>query len=52
VRAAKGAFGDALAEFAATAKVHACYKNLLLTRQPLIAWHTVLRGNGLHVIRS
>jgi hypothetical protein len=52
VRAAKGTFWDALADFAATAKVPARYKNLLLTRQPFIAWHTVLRGNGLRVVRS
>lgn len=51
VRAAVGSFWDVLADFAATARVPSRYKNHLLTRQPFIAWHTVLRGNGLRVIR-
>jgi hypothetical protein len=51
VRAAVGAFWDALADFAATARVPSRYRNRLLTQQPFIAWHTVLRGNGLCVVR-
>lgn len=51
VRAAVGAFWDALADFAATARVPSRCRNQLLTRQPFVAWHTVLRGNGLRVIR-
>ena len=51
VGAALGVFWDALADFAATAKVPSRYRNQLLTRQPFIAWHTVLRGNGLRVMR-
>jgi hypothetical protein len=51
VRAALGAFWDALADFAATARVPRRYKNQLFTRQPFISWHTVLRGNGLRVVR-
>ena len=51
VRAALGAFWDALADFAATARVPRRCKNQLLTRQPFISWHTVLRGNGLRVVR-
>jgi hypothetical protein len=51
VRAAVGSFWDALADFAATARIPSHYKHHLLTRQPFIAWHTVLRGNGLRVIR-
>jgi hypothetical protein len=51
VRAAVGSFWDALADFAATARIPGHYKNHLLNRQPFIAWHTVLRGNGLRVIR-
>jgi hypothetical protein len=43
VRAALGAFWDALADFAATARVPRLYKNLLFTRQPFTSWHTVLR---------
>jgi hypothetical protein len=52
VRAAVGGFWDALADFAATAKVPRRHRLQLLTRQPFLAWHTVLRGNGLRVIRS
>jgi hypothetical protein len=51
VRAAQGGFWDALADSAATAKIPAWYKYLLLTRMPFIAWHTVVRGNGLRVVR-
>lgn len=51
VRAAVGSFWEALADFAATARVPSHYRNHLLTQQPFIAWHTVLRGNGLRVIR-
>ena len=51
VRAAVGAFWEALADFAATARVPQRYRNQLLTRQPFLAWHIVLRGNGLHVVR-
>lgn len=51
VRAAVGAFWDALADFAATARVPSRRRNQLLTRQPFVAWHTVLRGNGLRMIR-
>jgi hypothetical protein len=51
VRAALGACWDALADFAATARVPRRYRNQLFTRQPLISWHTVLRGNGLRVVR-
>jgi hypothetical protein len=51
VRAALGAFWDALADFAATARVPRRHRNQLFTRQPFISWHTVLRGNGLRVVR-
>lgn len=46
VRAAVDAFWDALADFAATARVPCRYMKQLLTRQLFVAWHTVLRGNG------
>jgi hypothetical protein len=54
VRAAVGCFWDALADFAATAwvpRVPRRHRIQLLTCQPFIAWHTVLRGNGLRVVR-
>jgi hypothetical protein len=51
VRAALGAFWDALADFAATARVPRRYRNLLFTQQPFTSWHTVLRGDGLRVVR-
>jgi hypothetical protein len=51
VRAALGAFWDALADFAATARVPRRHRNQLFTRQPFISWHTVLWGNGLRVVR-
>jgi hypothetical protein len=51
VRAAVGCFWDALADFAAAARVPRRHRIQLLTCQPFIAWHTVLRGNGLRVVR-
>ena len=51
VRAAVGCFWDALADFAATARVPRRHRIQLLTCQPFIAWHTVLCGNGLRVVR-
>ena len=51
IRAAVGGFWDALADFAATARVPGRHRVQLLTRQPFLAWHTVLRGNGLRVVR-
>jgi hypothetical protein len=62
VRAAVGSFWDAIADFAATARVPRRHRIQLLTCQPFIqdvqdvsrhpvAWHIVLRGNGLCVVR-
>jgi hypothetical protein len=51
VRAAVGSFWDALADFAATARLPRRHRIQMLTCQPFIAWHTVLRGNGLCVVR-
>jgi hypothetical protein len=51
VRAALGAVWDALADFAATARVPQRYRNLFFTCQPFISWHTVVRGNSLRVVR-
>ncbi len=52
-RAAVGAFWDALADFAATLKTPRTAQNALLTQQPFLAWHVVLRcGSGLHVVRQ
>lgn len=45
VRAAPGDFQDALADFAAAAGVPQRWGSQLRTRQPVIAWHTVLRNN-------
>jgi hypothetical protein len=38
---------DAIADFAATARVPRRHRIQLLTWQPFLAWHTVLRGDGL-----
>ena len=52
-RAAVGAFWDALADFAATLKTPRTAQNALLTQQPFLAWHVVLRcGSGLRVVRQ
>jgi hypothetical protein len=52
VKAAKAAFWDVLADFAATAVVPRAARTLQLTQQPFLAWHIVLaRGSGLRVIR-
>ena len=51
-RAAVGAFWDALADFAATMKTPRTAQNALLTQQPFLAWHVVVRcGSGLRVVR-
>jgi len=50
-RSAVGAFWSALTDFAATLKVPQQARTTALTHQPFIAWHVVLRGNGLRVIR-
>ena len=51
-RAAVGAFWEALADFAATAKVPRSARSVQLTQQPFVAWHVVVvRGNGLRVVR-
>jgi len=50
-RSAVGAFWSALTDFAATLKVPRQARTTALTHQPFIAWHVVLRGNGLRVIR-
>ena len=52
VKAAKAAFWDALAEFAATVHVPDWAQTADLTLQPFLAWHVVLQqGNGLRVVR-
>lgn len=52
VRAAVGAFWDALADFATTMKVPRAAQTALLTQQPFLAWHVVVRcGSGLRVVR-
>jgi hypothetical protein len=51
-RASKAAFWDALSDFAMSAGVSRPAKTQQLTRQPFIAWHTVLpHGSGLRVVR-
>ncbi len=51
-RAARGAFWDALADFAATLKIPRAARCQQLTNQPFIVWCVVLTsGNGLRVIR-
>ena len=51
-RAARGAFWDAMADFAATIKVPRGARTQLLTDQPCISWCVVLlTGNGMRVVR-
>ena len=51
-RAACGAFWDAVTDFAATIKVPRASRTLLLTHQPFMSWHVVVRaGNGMRVVR-
>ena len=51
VRAAKAAFWEALADFAATVKIRDRARVQSLTHQPFISWHVVLvQGSGLHVV--
>ena len=51
-RAARGAFWDAMADFAATIKVPREARTQLLTDQPCISWCVVLlTGNGMRVVR-
>jgi hypothetical protein len=51
-KAAKAAFWDALADFAATAHVPTWARQAALTMQPFIAWHVVVQqGTGLRVVR-
>jgi hypothetical protein len=53
VKAAKAAFWDALAEFAATAHVPPWARTAALTMQPFISWHVVVQqGTGLRVVRA
>jgi hypothetical protein len=50
IKAAKAAFWDALAEFAATAHVPTWARTAALTMQPFISWHVVVQqGTGLRV---
>jgi hypothetical protein len=51
-RASKAAFWDALSDFAVSASVARSARSGVLTRQPFIAWHTVVaHGSGLRVVR-
>jgi hypothetical protein len=51
-RAAVGEFWSVLADFAVSAVVPGRLQNVLLTKQPFLAWHAVLmRGSRLRVVR-
>ena len=51
-RAATAAFWSVMADVAATAVVPGKERVALLSRQPFLAWHTVVvRGNGLQLVR-
>ena len=50
-RAAGGAFWEALADFAATARVPRSARCAQLMLQPFVAWRLVVAGNGLALER-
>jgi hypothetical protein len=50
-RAARRAFWEALADFAATTTVPRTSRTSTLLQQPFVAWRSPLRGNGLCVVR-
>jgi hypothetical protein len=50
-RAARRAFWEALADFAATTTVPRACRTPALTLQPFVGWRSPLRGNGLCVVR-